>query len=115
MVLLLALALFVAGWYLIDSGLDYFGLLVIAGGILALVFNQKPRKAAAKSSGAAQTQQPIIIRTGGGQAPPVQTLKLKIKEPWSGTTNVEDFFSNMSEVILWPVKILWRLLRVGKK
>ncbi len=115
MALLLALALFAVGWYLIDAGMDYIGLLIIAGGVLALVFDSKPKKTHAKAQSQAQAQQPIIIRTGGGQAPPIQTLKLKIKEPWSGTTNVEDFFSNMSEVVLWPVKIVWRLMRIGKK
>lgn len=115
MSLLLALALAAVGWFLLDSGMEFFGALFIIGGILALFLNQpgSRRPAPQQRQAGYPAQQPVIIRSG--RAPPLQNIKLRIKDTWTGTTNYEDFFENMSGVLLLPVKVLWRLVRIGKR
>ncbi len=117
MSLLLAIALLAVGWYLVESGFEFFGVLLFIGAVLALFMKpgQTPAKAQAPAAPQGYYPQPppVIIRSG--RAPQLQKIKLRIKEPWSGTTNYEDFFTNLSDVLLLPVKVLWRLLRPGRR
>jgi hypothetical protein len=114
MAVLVALLLFAIGWWLISEGTQFFGFLAIVAGILALLSN--PPKVSAKprsspSSAPSYYPPPVIVRSS--PSPPRQDIKLKIKEPWFGTTPVEDFFSGLGDVVLFPVRIAWRLLRIG--
>jgi len=114
---LLAVALFAIGWFLLDSGTQFIGFLAIIAGIFALVWprsRQRPQPVQAAAP-AGYYPPPVIVKAG--HAPPLQAVKLRIKEPWPGTFNYEDFFSSLADVVLLPFKVLWRLLRSsgGKK
>lgn len=111
---LLAVALFAIGFVLMESS-QFIGFLTILAGVFALVLKPQGTRAhaPAQSSYASPSYAPIIIKSGGN-APGVDKIKLRIKEPWGGSTVYEDFFSQISDVVLFPVKILWRLLRIGR-
>ena len=107
---LLAVALFVVGAFIMDSS-QFIGFLIILAGVFALlVKTQEAARVAREPS--PQSHAPIIIKTGS-HAPQPEFVKMRIKGEWSGTTSYEDLFSNLSDIVLFPVKILWRLLRVG--
>ncbi len=108
---LLAVALFVVGAVLMESS-QFLGFLVFLAGVFALLLKpQRAERIAHEPS--QQSQAPIIIKTGSS-APPGEFVKMRIKEGWSGTTSYEDLFSNLSDIVLFPVKIAWRLLRIGR-
>lgn len=114
---LLAALLFVVGWVLVDSGMQFLGFVVIVLGVLSLTIKPGESRGHAGASAAAGSYsgagyaQPVIIR--GGHVPKVQQVKLRIKDPWYGTTTYEDRMTGLSDTLLFPVKILWRLLRIG--
>ena len=116
MAVLVALLLFAIGWWLISEGTQFFGFLAIVAGVLALlskppsVTQQKTRTA---SSAPGYYPPPVIIRSSPSQS--MQKVDVRLKDKWWGTTAVEDFFHDMGHIVLWPVKILWRLLRIGGK
>ncbi|MEM4255046.1 MAG: hypothetical protein QXR53_01820 [Candidatus Norongarragalinales archaeon] len=109
---LLAGALFAIGILLLDSS-QFIGFLTILAGVFALLV--KPSRAAHAVAAPQQAySQPQIIIKSGGHAPNLERIKLRVKEGWTGTTSYEDLMTNLSDLVLFPVKILWRLLRIGR-
>ena len=114
---LLAITFFVLGWLLIaEFDQSFFGFLLVTAGVLSLfVGKSKSREHAIQASqvGGYPYQQPIIVKSGG-HGSQYQQIKMRIHDPWDSAKNYEDTFVYFGDLVLWPFKVLWRLLRMGK-
>ena len=114
---LIALVFFAIGWFLIaEFDQSFFGFLMVIVGVLSLFMGSKSKSHAqsvhALPASQYPYQQPVIVKAGHGNK--YQQVKLRVHSPWDSAKGFEDNFMFLGNVVLWPFKVLWRLLRMGK-
>ncbi|HIH20361.1 TPA: hypothetical protein HA244_03780 [Candidatus Micrarchaeota archaeon] len=118
----LSLVLFAAGWLFIESGMEFFGAIAIIFGLIYLFISKT--KAAQPAHGSRGSHAPIVPAPVGyppavivrsGHASKFQQIKMRIHDPWDSAKGYEDTMNYAGMLFTWPLKILWRLMRIGKK
>ena len=106
--LLMLVVLGALAWFSFESGMEFFGFLVVLAGIL-LLFTERPQQAFSSSAPEGMQGQPIVIESGGssGGTREVNLKVKKWKDRWLGHPNEYIFMhigiglSNIARSILY--------------
>ena len=122
---IVSLAIIAAGVLFIESGYEFFGAIAIVLGLVYMFISKtkaaQPAYGSPASHGAHAPIVPmpvgyppaVIVR--GGHASKFQQIKMRIHDPWDSAKGYEDTMNYAGMLFTWPLKILWRLMRIGKK
>lgn len=100
------LVLFAVAFLFAQSGAVFVAFLAVTA-LLLLMFNSKPSAPAGRVVGHTPEGAPIMVKSSAAKIP--STIKVKVKDPWGGTTSWEDTSKGIGEIANTFFGTLYRL------